>query len=363
MYAKALEVFLKDPPYGTKDAELKKQVSKSMVDLITTEQKKKDFRYYVPDKVIHIDLNINYDRNKSYFHPKNLLKLPKHIVLIINFLKKIKPNFLVVCNHTSDSYFLSLMSNNLITIKEFHFSRYNYYLNDTFQKKIRRKFEEFVYKRYNYLVTLNEDEKKTFKSDNVVVIPNSIKSTKEEFSEQRKKNILAAGRIAPVKQFDHLIKAWHKIASKYQDWQVHIYGDGDDLLLQKLKNLAIELGVQNSFIFKGATSELDNKMKEASIFALTSQSESFSLVLVEAIKNGLPIVSYDCPYGPRNIIKDGKDGILVELNNIELFSEKISFLIDNEKLRKNMGKNALINSKNYEVNRVMRIWQKKVFHD
>ncbi len=328
------------------------------VYLITTEQKEKSFCYPISNKVIHHDLKINYNRTKSYFNLVNFKKVPQHIKRLKAKLNVIKPDVLIVCNYAFDFYFIPFISKGLKTIKEFHSSRY-YYIKELPQASIFNKMlyrvNNLIERKYSHLVVLNNDEKQNYKSNNIEVIPNSISNKKLNSTIERKKYIIAAGRIASVKQFDHLIKAWSIIAQNFPDWKVHIYGEGDELLLGELNILIKELSVPN-IQFIGATNKLREKMEEASIYALTSATECFPMVLLESLAYGLPIVSYDCPYGPRNIITNGEDGVLVKHNNIEDFANKLAELMKDEKLRSNMENNALNTIKRFEEEKIMLQW-------
>lgn len=328
------------------------------VYLITFEQKEKSFCYPISKKVIHYDLAINYYTSVSFFNQKNFRKIPRHVRSLKAKLNDIKPDVLIVCNYGFDFYFIPFIGNNIKIIKEFHSSRY-YYIkkltNSSFYTKWLYKINNFIEKKYSHIVILNWDEKKYYKSNNIEVIPNSIAIKKNIANNERKKIIIAAGRIAVVKQFDHLIQSWSLIGDKYPDWEIHIYGEGDELLLLELKTLIIKLSVPN-ICLKGATTSLKNKMEEASIYALTSKTECFPMVLLEALSFGLPIIAYDCPHGPKNIIIDAEDGILVENNNIDDFAKRLSNLIENKVLREKMSINARLNVVRFDEKLIMNQW-------
>lgn len=328
------------------------------VYLITTEQKGKKYCYYISDKVKCIDLGINYIRSKSYFNPKNLSRVPKHIYRLKKRLKEINPDVLIVCNYGFDFYFIPFISGGIKTVKEFHSSRF-YYIKKLHESGWGSKFmfnlNNWIETRYNRVAVLNNDEKKYYKSKNIVVIPNPVPEDKSNVLKEREKVIIAAGRIAPVKQFDHLIKSWALISNEYPDWEMHIYGEGSDLIMNDLNWLIVDLKVKNIYL-KGATNELSCKMKKASLFAMTSLTECFPMVLLEALVSGLPIVSYDCPHGPSNIVTNNKDGVLVKHNSIRDFSMELSKLIENKKIREIMSKNALENANKFKERKVMKQW-------
>jgi glycosyltransferase involved in cell wall biosynthesis len=328
------------------------------IHLITIEQENNDSCYPISKKVYHHDLEINYVRTKSYFHPVNFCKVPFHIRKLKKTLQTIKPDVLIVCNFSFDFYFIPFIANNIKIIKEYHASRYYYIKNlpkASFIKKIFYKVNNFIENQYSYIALLNEDEKKYYKSENLVVIPNFTSKQNTKNTSKKENIILAAGRIAPVKQFDHLIKAWALIEKKFPEWEVHIYGHGDENLLIKLKNLISSLTLTRIKI-KGATDILYSKLEKASLYAMTSSTECFPMVLLEALNNGLPIVSYKCPHGPSNIITESNDGVLVKHNNIEEFALELSKLIEDEFLRNNMSKNGIKNVSRFNEEIVMEQW-------
>jgi glycosyltransferase involved in cell wall biosynthesis len=158
-------------------------------------------------------------------------------------------------------------------------------------------------------------------------------------------------------ELPHLIKIWNLIPNRHNNWELHIYGEGDENLKFKLQKLINTLKLPNIF-FKGATNKLDLKMKNASIFALTSETECFPMVLLESLSCGLPVISYDCPNGPRNIITNNKDGILIKSDNIKCFAKELENMIKNFELRKEMSRNAIKNVRRFDESIVMESWIK-----
>ena len=334
------------------------EIASNSVYLITSEQKGNPFCYPTSDKVIHIDLDINYKRSVSYFSGVNLSKFPKHIFRLRKQLNIIKPDVLVVCNYAFDFYFIPFISTGVKTIKEFHSSRYNYktiFRNSSFSNKVIYYLNSIVERKYDHLVVLNKDEKQFYNSKNVVVIPNAALEINKNDNFERKNIIIAAGRIAKVKQFDHLIKAWSLLAKNYLDWEVHIYGGGDEAMTSQLKQMIVDFGLDNIHL-KGVTSNLSSKMQEASIYALTSLTECFPMVLLEALSSGIPVASYDCPNGPRNILTAAEDGLLVAPNNIDEFAEALEVLINDKHKRVAMSALGKQNVQRFNEKSVMTEW-------
>ena len=118
-----------------------------------------------------------------------------------------------------------------------------------------------------------------------------------------------------------------------------------------------EKGIQESFIFKGSTNHIKDKMLESSLYAMTSHNECFPLVLLEAQACGLTIISFDCPNGPKSIISP-KNGILIPQYKNKAFAKALLKLMDDKKIRTRMGQQARINAQNYSVEKVMDLWIK-----
>lgn len=325
------------------------------VVLCTSEQQNNDFVYAVDSKLKHIDLCINYFRDQSYFHPKNLLKSISHFNSLRRLIKKEKPDVIISVNYTPEQFLLPFIAKQIPKVKEFHSSGVT--LNNKPNTIIDKlKYQLFLLLgRYQAQVVLNEDEKKYYPFQHLFVIPNFITLNAIEEPLIREKTIISAGRIASVKQFDHLIKAWSLIAQDFPEWQVKIFGDGDETLSVKLKEIIREFKVPNIHLM-GATSHLHEEMQKASVYAMTSATECFPMVLLEAQGAGLPIISYDCPNGPRNIIRTKQDGCLTPLNEISIFAEKLGIFITNESERKNIAVVAKHNVVHFSSKIVMEQW-------
>lgn len=217
-------------------------------------------------------------------------------------------------------------------------------------------FKKPIIQKYDKVVLLNKDEIGYFRLNNALVIPNFIDDVADDIIKKKKNIIISAGRICLEKQFDHLVDIWSVIASKHPDWELHIYGDGSKNVIETLNEMIKEKRIQGSFKLFSATTEINSAMQEAKIFVLVSKAEGFPMVLLEAMRAELPIVSYDSPNGPRNIITDGKDGFLVPLNDKDGFAEKLNGLIENPELMKRFVINQKIKLTLFSKKKVMKQW-------
>ncbi|MCX2679168.1 glycosyltransferase family 4 protein [Galbibacter sp. EGI 63066] len=327
--------------------------------ITTTSQKGKAPCYEFHKDITFYDLNIDYNRNKSYFHPSNLLKIPKHIRRLKKAIRTITPDIIVVCSHSTDTYFVPFIHKRIPKIKEFHYSKI---LDERKKKKEKNsikglflKFAEYVEKQYDHLIVLNRDELQYYTSDNTVVIPNPLTFFPEGKASLTNKIAITAGRIAPVKGYDTLIDIWKLVYQEHPDWVLQIYGTGEQVYMGYLKDKIEDEKLEDAVKLCGTTNQISNKMLESSLYLMSSHNECFPLVLLEAQSCGLPIVSFDCPHGPRNIIEENT-GCLVTPMDIDKYAHQVKKLMSDHSKRVFLGIHARNNAKNYTEDKVMVMW-------
>ncbi|WP_455362572.1 glycosyltransferase family 4 protein [Streptomyces sp. SYSU K21746] len=175
-------------------------------------------------------------------------------------------------------------------------------------------------------------------------VPNSVPASSVGPADGSAKVIVAAGRLTPVKRYDLLVRAFAKVVAAHPDWRLRIYGSGDATGNEKnaLGTLVKDLALGGHVSLMGSVSPLEPEWVKGSIAASTSRLESFGMTIVEAMRCGLPVVSTDCPHGPREIIADGVDGRLVPPGDVEAIASALLELVENEELRHRMGRAALV---------------------
>ena len=331
-------------------------VSGDEVTIITYNQRGKAPIYAFSEKIRRIDLGINYEIGRSYFHPVNLKKIPKHRTALKNILREIQPDVVISASFGPDFYFIPALEKHIPKIKEFHATRHFTNEPSSFRDKILRTFTEKIERNYDALVLLNADEVPFYKVNNHVIIPNPTE-VDERICELSKNRIVAAGRISFQKNFEDLLEIFSNVIRDFPDWEVHIYGDDYLGRRAEIEKRIAQLSLEKNFIFKGVTSDLKTTFLDYSVYAMTSVHETFPMVLLEALSVGLPIVSYDCPTGPSRIIQNNEDGYIVPYKNSIIFAEQLKRLMGDENLRKSMGLQAKKNASCYEISTVMQQWK------
>ncbi|MET8024283.1 glycosyltransferase family 4 protein [Streptomyces avermitilis] len=213
-----------------------------------------------------------------------------------------------------------------------------------------------TYPRLDALTTTTEADAHAYRDRmrlpgvQVHAVPNPVPAPGIEPADGTGKWVVAAGRLAPVKRYDLLIKAFERVRAQRPDWRLRIYGGGKQK--DMLRALIDELGLYNHVYLMGPANPIEPEWAKGSIAAVTSSLESFGMTIVEAMRCGLPVVSTDCPHGPGEIIDNGVDGRLVEVGNVEAIAEGLLELINNDGLRQRMSAAALKDSERFDPSRI-----------
>ena len=191
-----------------------------------------------------------------------------------------------------------------------------------------------------------------------VYVPNFLEHFPEPFSlAQKEKRIVAVGRLDPVKGFDRLIRCFAGVHRGHPDWTLRIIGDGAEQ--ERLRQLIDELWLGASVVLTGRLDEagVEEEMKRASVYAMTSHSEGFPFVLLEAQSCALPVVAYDVRVGPAAVITDGGDGFLVADGDEAAFSARLTELMEDDALRLRMAQAAQEHVRAFSREKVAAIWE------
>ena len=341
------------------------------VSIVTTEQLGRPVFYPVSEKVhlFHLDIGIYKNFGKENYIQKifsRFFKIREYKKALEKLLHEISPD-ITVSTLGIDIDFLDKIQDGSIHLGELHFpgdfrklKAYKMYSSfiPILVEKIRTKLLKGKCKKLTRLIVLTNEEKGNWtEANNVVMIPNALSYYPEKISTCESKKAIAVGRLILEKGFDQLIESWKIIHKKHPDWTLSIFGQGDQK--EKLINL-INLYNLNSVIeIHDPVKDIYSQFLEHSVMLFPSRClDALPMVLIEAMSCGLPIVAFDAPCGPKDIITDGKNGFLVPSGNIELFAEKISTMMESLELRQTMGNSARQMSFDYHEDKIMNQWAK-----
>jgi glycosyltransferase involved in cell wall biosynthesis len=201
----------------------------------------------------------------------------------------------------------------------------------------------------------------------LVVIPNPVYNPDEisdggkmlqeipNKSDTTMQTVVAMGRLSPEKGFDMLLRSFARIPKAQPTWSLVIFGEGDER--SSLARLARQLGIADRVFFPGLVQNPMQLMGQADLFVLSSRFEGFPNVLLEAMASGLPVISFDCPIGPREIIRDGIDGVLVPPENIDALAEAMNNLMDNATERTRLAARATEITGRFALEKIMAMWE------
>jgi glycosyltransferase involved in cell wall biosynthesis len=242
-------------------------------------------------------------------------------------------------------------------IASWEHTHFNVNIKNTFWTKLFK----FTYPKLDVIVCLNKNEKELFKplNNNITVIPNFVVPI-DTIPLLRSKVILTIARLTAVKGITHLLQTAKLVLLQHPDWQWKVIGAGemknDVLHFIEKENLQTKLILQEP-----VSHNIQSEYQKASLYVMSSINECFPMALLEALSNGLPCISFDCDTGPRHIITNNEDGLLVEKENFCKLAEAIASLINDEQQRKKMGAAAIINMQRFSPDAVYKQWEEKIF--
>ncbi|HEV3407403.1 MAG TPA: glycosyltransferase family 4 protein [Gaiellaceae bacterium] len=215
------------------------------------------------------------------------------------------------------------------------------------------------YPKLDALAVLTEDDLGTYAdvlppATRMVCIPNALPELEGGVSTLSNPLVLAAGRLTSQKGFDRLIPAFARVVERHPEWKLRIYGSGEKL--GELRRLVFEHELYNHVALIPRTQELGRELAKASVFALSSRFEGLPMVLIEAMSKRLPVVSFDCPTGPRQVIAPGENGLLVPNGDVDAFASALLEVIEDDEKRRRMGDAALETARRYSLEEIGREW-------
>ena len=329
------------------------------VTFITINQGCHPFSFNLCQRVRHTDLLIGMHQQYKYRGIIRFFKRRKMERLLQSRLQevvnKISPN-VIVCAKLDYVSVLAKLKGDIPLVIESHTLCHSEKMDEV--GMLRRLYVWSLkrsIRKADAVVALTEGDAKDWKAynDNVHVIQNIVTLNESGFyTSCKQKSVIYVGRFSKQKDIDSLLRIWEIIHQQHPDWQLDIYGEGE--LKDNYLSIIQKMNA-NIHVFQ-PTANIMEVYREHSILLLTSLYEPFGLVLPEAMSCGLPVVAFDCPYGPADIITDGVDGYLIADRNIDLFAQRVAQLISDYDLRVKMGKAAVISSQRYQASCIMPQW-------
>lgn len=338
------------------------------VTIILTEGNGKPLAYPLSDKIKVINLDINFEELWTCsFFKKVFVYLRKQR----QYKRKLKAELMRIRPDITDSLlrreinFITKIKDGSKKIGELHVNRANYrnfeandtnLLKELFAKFWMRNLITHLKQLDRFVVLTEEDKAAWTELDNVVAIHNPVSFKPINVSSLQEKRVIAVGRYVYQKGFDLLLRAWKKVEEQCPNWELVIYGDGDR---SPYEQLLVELGIDaNRCHLNAPTSRIQKEYMNSSVFAVSSRFEGLSMALLEAAACGLPIVSFACPCGPRDLITDGIDGLLVEKENVDALAGSLIKVMTSPEIREAMGIAILKKAEQFKIEHIAMQWQK-----
>lgn len=320
------------------------------VCLLTINQGLHSIPFSLNPMIKHLNLNVRMHDQYEYSALRRVVKLCQLKSLLYKRLREalheIDPD-IIICAKLDFVGGLNKVRGNVPLVVESHtLCIADKFENSGWLRRLHvRRFKSNV-RKTDVVVALTEGDAKDWLNyhQNAVVIPNVVHLDDSEFkSNSSEKRIIFVGRYDKQKDFESLLRIWKLVYSCYPDWTLDIFSDG-------------YVEVPGVRVFKPISNIMDQYLN-SSLLVLTSLYEPFGLVLPEAMSCGLPVVAFDCPYGPSEILTDGVDGFLVKNRDINEFADRVCQLIQDKELRVRMGQAGIKSSQRYRADLIMPKWK------
>ena len=333
------------------------------VTVVTTDQHDRPSFYPFPKGVKMIDLGVNYSDDNGKPFLKKLLGYFKRRILHKKLFNKVmeqeRPD-VVDCFYPGECSFVPGLKDGSKKVMELHQSKlFHHQYNRSglmgLADKVRAWMDDRLVRRFDRFVVLTEEDREMWGGmPGIRVIPNAANFIADKYSDCSAKRVIAVGRLDYQKSFDRLILVWEKVHQQMPDWRLDIFGQGE--WQEMLKGMIDKRGLQECVKLNAPTKNIGKEYSESSMLVMSSHYEGFPMVMIEAMACGLPAVCFDFKCGPRDIITEGENGLVVKDGDIDGLAEAIVKLMKDDELRKRMGENAKRVVERYSEEKVMNKW-------
>jgi len=333
--------------------------------IILTDGKGKTPFYKLSDKINLINLDIKFEELWKFSFtskiPIYIKKQHKYKQTLTRVLYEIKPD-ITVSLLRREINFITKINDGSKKIGELHVNKANYrnfessdinFIKKCFSEIWMKQLIKKIKKLDKFVVLTKEDLDNWIELNNTICIPDPLTSSKGELSNVSNKNVIAVGRYVYQKGFDLLLQAWQIVNKRHPDWTLSLYGGGKR---EPYIKLAKDLNIEYSCKINAAVSDINTKFAESSILAFSSRFEGFGMVIIEAMTCGVPTVSFTCPCGPKDIIRNEINGLLIDNGNINEFAEGICRLIEDVNLRKELSDQCKKDAAIYQIDNLAQKW-------
>lgn len=337
------------------------------ITILTTDGEDKPNFFPLSSKVKVVNLGIHFEEMWHHSFLKRLsLYIPKERLFkkrLSEELNRIKPD-ITVSLLRREINFISDIQDGSKKIGEIHINRAHYrnftpnrtnIFKSAFAKYWMCGLVKNIKKLDRFVVLTEYDRQAWQEIPQVDVIPNPLPFYPITVEGPRSKRVIAVGRYFDEKGYDMLLQAWSFIEKEDKEWTLDIFGDGNKTLYERIAN-SLGLDMQRCHLCDSVV-DVQKEYLSSSLFVCTSRFEGFGMGIIEAMACGLPVVAFDCLWGPRSIIKNGVDGILVENGNVEKMAKTILSLIVSPDKLSQMGKNARNNVRRFNMDTVAEQWK------
>ena len=327
--------------------------------IVTTEQTGRFPAFRMDPAIRQVDLGIGYEDNNGGSLLDKVIHYPikklRHRRRLSRILKAEKAD-VVVSMFCGEESFLPRIKDGSRKVLEVHFSRFKRLQYN--RKGLWAVADKYLSKRdlrnaaaFDKFVVLTEEDKEYWGNlPNMVVIPNGVE--RNEKSHLNEHTAIAVGRYSYQKGLERLIEAWSKADTG--DWKLRLVGDGE--MRPYLEDQINELGLSGSVELTGVKKDMDAVYRGASLLLLTSRYEGLPMVLLEAQAHGIPAISFDCKCGPKDVITNGVDGVLVKEGDVDSFASELTSLLADKATLEQMGAAAFESSLRWDPEAIMHKW-------